>query len=263
MPRRRLPPPPTAPRSRRFRQAPEGRTPRPSTPLRSPPPRSRRCRSIRKCSTIRSMPRSRRSRARPASSPTASSARQPSAASMPPPTTMSTPSSSTWNAGAGCREHLGKFYVRVNIPDFNLDIYKDGQVIYTTRIVVGKPTKQTPIFSDEIEHVIVNPAWNVPASIAVKEMLPQIQANPGKALAGYQVFANIGGRFRADRPVHGRLAQRRHAPHPDQAAAGRAQRAGLGQVHVPQPLRRLPARHARRRACSRRTTAPTAMAACG
>ena len=97
-------------------------------------------------------------------------------------------------------EDLGDFYVRVNIPNFNLDIYKNGKIFYTTRIVVGQPTKQTPIFSDEIEHVIVNPVWNVPASIAVKEMLPQIQANPGKALNGYQVFANIGGRFRAVDP---------------------------------------------------------------
>lgn len=97
-------------------------------------------------------------------------------------------------------EDLGQFYVRVNIPNFNLDIYKNDKVIYTTRIVVGQPTKQTPIFDNEIKFVIVNPTWNVPASIAVKEMLPQIQANPGKALSGYQVFANIGGRFRAVDP---------------------------------------------------------------
>ncbi len=97
-------------------------------------------------------------------------------------------------------ENLGQFYVRVNIPNFNLNIYKNGKIFYTTRIVVGQPTKQTPIFSDEIEYVIVNPVWNVPASIAIKEMLPEIQANPGKALNGYQVFANIGGRFRAVDP---------------------------------------------------------------
>ena len=96
-------------------------------------------------------------------------------------------------------EQLGDYYVRVNIPNFNLDIYKNGKVFYTTRIVVGKPQNQTPIFSDEIEHVIVNPTWNVPASIATKEMLPQLRANPA-ALSGYQVFANIGGRFRVVNP---------------------------------------------------------------
>lgn len=93
-------------------------------------------------------------------------------------------------------EHLGNFYVRVNIPNFNLNIYKDGKPIYTTRIVDGQPTKQTPIFDNAIQYVIVNPVWNIPESIAVKEMLPEIRANPAKALNGYQVFALIDGRFR-------------------------------------------------------------------
>ncbi len=97
-------------------------------------------------------------------------------------------------------ENLGNYYVRVNIPNFNLDVYKNGEVIHTTRIIDGKPTNQTPIFSDEIEYVIVNPVWNVPSSIAVKEMLPDILANPGAALSGYDVYANIGGRFQQVNP---------------------------------------------------------------
>ena len=95
---------------------------------------------------------------------------------------------------------LSDYYVRVNVPNFNLEIYQNDQVVYTTRIVVGDTGHQTPMFSHEIDHVIVNPTWNVPASIAVKEMLPQIQANPG-ALRGYQVFANFDGRFRAIDPM--------------------------------------------------------------
>jgi murein L,D-transpeptidase YcbB/YkuD len=97
-------------------------------------------------------------------------------------------------------EQLGKFYVRVNIPNFNLDVYRDGVVDFTTRIVVGQTDKQTPIFSDEIETAVVNPTWNVPASIAVKEMLPKLQSGQG-ALNGYQVFANFDGRFRAVDPM--------------------------------------------------------------
>ena len=92
-------------------------------------------------------------------------------------------------------EDLGAFYVRVNVPNFNLDVYRDGQVIWTTRIVVGKPMNETPIFSDEIEYAVVNPVWNVPSSIAIKEMLPQIIADPYVALYGYQVFYNANGRF--------------------------------------------------------------------
>jgi murein L,D-transpeptidase YcbB/YkuD len=94
---------------------------------------------------------------------------------------------------------LGNFYVRVNVPNYNLDIYLNDEIAYTTRIVVGDTGHQTPMFSHEIEHVVVNPVWNVPSSIAVKEMLPQIRANPG-ALNGYQVFANFDGRFRPVNP---------------------------------------------------------------
>jgi murein L,D-transpeptidase YcbB/YkuD len=97
-------------------------------------------------------------------------------------------------------EELGQFYVRVNIPNFNLDVYRDGVVDFTTRIVVGETDKQTPIFSDEIETAVVNPTWNVPASIAIKEMLPKLQSGQG-ALNGYQVFANFDGRFRAVDPM--------------------------------------------------------------
>lgn len=94
--------------------------------------------------------------------------------------------------------YLGDFYVRVNIPDFSLDVYRDGEVFHTTRIVVGKVTSQTPIFSDEIEHVVVNPYWNVPQSIIRNEMMPSIRKGGG--LRGYQVFAKVRGKYRAVDP---------------------------------------------------------------
>lgn len=99
---------------------------------------------------------------------------------------------------------LGQFYVRVNIPDFSLDVIKGEESIHTTRIVVGKPSQQTPVFSDEIEHTVVNPAWYVPASITRKELLPAARRNPG-ALRGYQVFALRKGRYR---PIDPRRARR-------------------------------------------------------
>ena len=61
-------------------------------------------------------------------------------------------------------------------------------------IVVGKVDLQTPIFSDEIEQIVVNPAWNVPPSIIAKEYLPLLRN--GGVPEGFQVFARVGGRFR-------------------------------------------------------------------
>lgn len=73
----------------------------------------------------------------------------------------------------------GDFQVTVNIPEFRLWIMNKDQVHYTTRVVVGTAKNQTALFNDEIEHIVVNPYWNVPASIANNEIKPNLLANPG------------------------------------------------------------------------------------
>ncbi|MGH6865767.1 MAG: L,D-transpeptidase family protein [Methyloceanibacter sp.] len=66
----------------------------------------------------------------------------------------------------------GGFYVTVNIPEFTLRVVKDDEVIRTTRVVVGKPDKQTPVFSNEMRTIVFGPYWNVPTSIKVEEIRP-------------------------------------------------------------------------------------------
>lgn len=88
---------------------------------------------------------------------------------------------------------LGKFHVMVNIPEFRVSVVKNGLPTFSTRVVVGKPDKQTPEFSDKIEFVVVNPYWNVPASIATNEIVPHILANPNY-LASQNMEAIYGGK---------------------------------------------------------------------
>jgi L,D-transpeptidase YcbB len=90
-------------------------------------------------------------------------------------------------------EEFGKFHVFVNLPEFRLRIMEDGAEKYTTRVVIGTPKHQTPVFSDEIEHIVVNPYWNVPASIATNEIKPHLLANPGY-LDGQNMEMLAGGR---------------------------------------------------------------------
>src|SRR5690606_57497 len=73
---------------------------------------------------------------------------------------------------------LGGFNVFVNIPEFRLAIQRDGREEFTTRVVVGTTKNQTPIFSDNIRHVVVNPYWNVPNSILKGEIAPAVLRNP-------------------------------------------------------------------------------------
>jgi murein L,D-transpeptidase YcbB/YkuD len=74
---------------------------------------------------------------------------------------------------------LGDFHVFVNIPQYTLQVMRGTEVTHTTRVVVGKRNHMTPVFSDEIEHVVVNPYWNVPSSIARNEIGPRLAGNPG------------------------------------------------------------------------------------
>jgi murein L,D-transpeptidase YcbB/YkuD len=74
---------------------------------------------------------------------------------------------------------LGAFNVMVNIPEFRLAISRDGQEEYTTRVVVGTTKNQTPVFSNAIRHIVVNPYWNVPSSILRGEVAPAVLRNPG------------------------------------------------------------------------------------
>ncbi len=74
----------------------------------------------------------------------------------------------------------GARHIVVNIPDFTVGMYDNGKVTFTSRVVVGVTRKdQTPEFYDEMTHMVINPTWHVPASIAGKEYLPILQEDPG------------------------------------------------------------------------------------
>ena len=91
---------------------------------------------------------------------------------------------------------LGETYVAVNIPDFSLDVVKGDTVVHHARVVVGKPDHQTPVFSETMKFIIVNPYWNVPLSIVKKEMLPKLAADPNYfANHGYETVERNGETF--------------------------------------------------------------------
>jgi L,D-transpeptidase YcbB len=71
-------------------------------------------------------------------------------------------------------EDLGSFYVWVNIPEYTIRVVKDERVIHTERVVVGRASTQTPVFSHQMEQVIFHPYWGVPDSIKTNELLPSL-----------------------------------------------------------------------------------------
>ena len=73
---------------------------------------------------------------------------------------------------------LGTRHVMVNIPEFTVRVYDDGLDVFDTRVVVGKPESPTPLLTKDMTYVVVNPYWNIPPTIARKEMLPNLQRDP-------------------------------------------------------------------------------------
>ena len=81
-------------------------------------------------------------------------------------------------------------YVAVNAADASLVVVENGKTVLTSPIVVGKPATPTPILATKIVAVTANPPWNVPQSIAGKEILPKLVHNPSYLVAQNMVLRN-------------------------------------------------------------------------
>jgi murein L,D-transpeptidase YcbB/YkuD len=84
---------------------------------------------------------------------------------------------------------LGESRIEVNIPDFEAVVVEDGNIVQRHRVVVGKEKTPTPIFSEEMRYLIVNPYWNVPPSIIKNELT----SSSGRLTArGFESFYRNG-----------------------------------------------------------------------
>lgn len=70
-------------------------------------------------------------------------------------------------------------HIFANLADQVVKLVRNGKTVHAEVIQVGKPYHRTPVFSDEMEYLEINPYWNVPSSIAVNEYLPKLRQNPG------------------------------------------------------------------------------------
>ena len=74
---------------------------------------------------------------------------------------------------------IGDAYVILNIPDFSLRVMQHGAPVWTTRVVTGQPgIHATPLLTETMKFITVNPTWNVPPSIIYNEYLPALQQDP-------------------------------------------------------------------------------------
>jgi murein L,D-transpeptidase YcbB/YkuD len=74
---------------------------------------------------------------------------------------------------------LGNAYVILNIPDYTLKVMQNGAQVWTTKVVTGQPgIHATPLLTETMKFITVNPTWNVPPSIIYNEYLPALAQDP-------------------------------------------------------------------------------------
>ena len=71
-------------------------------------------------------------------------------------------------------ERRSKRHIIVNIPAFRLYFEEDGELKLSMKVITGKRKHPTPVFSNVVRYIVLNPYWNVPKSIIQKEMIPKL-----------------------------------------------------------------------------------------
>ncbi len=95
---------------------------------------------------------------------------------------------------------MGERRIEINVPDFSVSVLDGDTVLRRARVIVGKPDTPTPIFSNVMRYVLINPSWQVPDSIIRKEILPKLASDPDYlARHGYEM-KTVGGRITVRQP---------------------------------------------------------------
>jgi len=80
--------------------------------------------------------------------------------------------------------------IMVNIPNYQLTYYLNGSEVLSSRVIVGRPSRKTPLMSSALNNVVVNPPWNVPTTLVREDIVPKAMNNPSYFQQhGYQVLS--------------------------------------------------------------------------
>lgn len=66
-------------------------------------------------------------------------------------------------------------YVLVNIPAYQLQVIEDGQEVMRMKAIIGRKKRKTPVYSDKIRYIVLNPSWRIPNTMAVNDIIPRVK----------------------------------------------------------------------------------------
>ncbi|OGS74486.1 MAG: hypothetical protein A3F91_01680 [Flavobacteria bacterium RIFCSPLOWO2_12_FULL_35_11] len=63
-------------------------------------------------------------------------------------------------------------YFIINIPDYSLRVVENADTLRIHKVIIGRPSRKTPVLSSKLTHIIFNPTWTVPPTILKKDVIP-------------------------------------------------------------------------------------------
>ena len=75
-------------------------------------------------------------------------------------------------------DNLGDRYIQVNIANYEMQVVENDQPVLISRAIVGRPYRQTPVFSAVMNHLVLAPTWTVPPGILWQDVIPAVKKNP-------------------------------------------------------------------------------------
>lgn len=112
-------------------------------------------------------------------------------------------------------------YVVVNVAGFRVGFVRERKLVWTSRVVVGRAARQTPIFVGRMTYVEINPTWTVPPTILREDVLPKARKDPGYLKRENITVIDRNGRvvdpYAVDWQGAGRAYTLRQEPGPDNA----------------------------------------------
>lgn len=85
-------------------------------------------------------------------------------------------------------------YLLVDVAGFTARLVLDGQLAWSSRIIVGRPYRKTPAFRATMESLVLNPVWTVPPTILRQDVAPKALANPGYLAKEHLHVLGAGGK---------------------------------------------------------------------
>ncbi len=98
-------------------------------------------------------------------------------------------------------QSFGEEYILVNIAAFSMDVISRGERVMHQRVIVGQPYRRTPVFTGLMTYLVLNPSWEVPYRLAVRDKLPEIINDPDYlSRLGFVVLEGWGAEERRVEP---------------------------------------------------------------